>query len=85
MAQGNEWKNDELVVYLSGLKFPFMTDDLLKSFYNHKNIFLLFAKGGGLKDFDMIVKLCAEKPYTLLSNDSGKIARALMQKYQAGT
>ena len=82
--KSEEWKNHELVVYLSGFKFPFMTDNLLESFYNEKDGFIAFAEYGRPSDFDSIVSICREEPFKFSIAHAGTVARALIKKYKSG-
>ena len=78
--KGEEWKNDEFVVCLSGLSF--MTDELLKHFYDNKDGFISYAENGREVDFDKIVGFCQSDPFNIKNElDCGAVAGKLRGKY----
>ena len=78
--KSEEWKNDEFVVCLSGLSF--MTDELLKHFYENKDGFIGYAENGRAVDFDKIVGFCKSDPFNFENElNCGAVARKLRAKY----
>ena len=79
-SKSDEWKKDEFVVYLAIL--PFMTNELLKHFYDNKDRFIGVAENGTQVDFDKIVGFCQSDPFNITDMlDASAVGGILCDKY----